>query len=201
MLPALAQDRPVFHSEADFQFALAWKVQHSGPQLRIRLEARPRPGLHLDLLVADPADGSTLAVELKYLTDRWESDVHGESFRLLRQAAQDIRAYDCVKDIERVESLVAERRATAGLVLVLTNDPSYWRAPGHGRATNADAFRLHEGGLLTGSRAWGPSTGAGTSTGRSEAVNLTGTFALRWQDYSLLEGSRGRFRYLAIPVE
>lgn len=150
--------------------------------------------------MADPLDGSALAVELKYLTDSWEGQVGGESFRLLRQAAQDIRAYDSVKDIERVERLVAEGYATAGLVLVLANDPSYWRSPDHGRPTNADAFRLHGGRLLAGSRVWGPLTGAGTSKGRTEEVNLVGQYTLRWQDYSVLNGSRGRFRFLAVIV-
>ncbi|GAA1436999.1 hypothetical protein GCM10009616_38000 [Microlunatus lacustris] len=170
------------------------------PDLRVRLETRPRQGVHLDLLVADPVDGSASAIELKYLTDRWDGEVSGESFRLLRQAAQDIRAYDAVKDIERVEQVVTSGYATAGLVLVLTNDPSYWRAPDHGRATNADAFRLHENGLLAGSRRWGPLTGSGTSKGRSEAVNLAGEYTLRWQDYSFLNGPRGRFRFLGVAV-
>src|SRR5215212_1028976 len=192
VLSVLARDRPVFHSEADFQLALAWKIQQSRADLRIRLETRPRPGVRLDLVVADPLDGSALAVELKYLTDRWEGEVSGESYRLLRQAAQDIRAYDVVKDIERVELLIASGYATAALVLVLANDPSYWRAPDHGRPTNADAFRLHEGGLLTASRRWGPLTGAGTSKGRTEALNLAGEYTLRWQDYSLLNGPRGQ---------
>lgn len=200
VLPVLAAERPVFHSEADFQHALAWALQRSRPELRVRLETRPRPGIHLDLLVADAAGGSALAVELKYLTNVWDGMVDGESFHLLRQAAQDIRAYDCVKDVGRIEQLVYQGHAAAGLVLVLSNEPSYWRAPSHGRATNAAAFRLHDDLLLTGPRAWGPLTGAGTSKGRTDAVILTGRYHLKWHDYSTVPGQRGRFRYLAITV-
>jgi hypothetical protein len=200
-LPVLARDRPVFHSEADFQQALAWAVHTANPQLRVRLETRPQPRVRLDLLITDPADGHALAVELKYLTDNWEGEALGEQFGLLRQSAQDIRAYDCVKDIARVERLVANRYAQAGLVLVLTNDPAYWRAPDHGLITNADAFRLHDGLTLAGSRAWGPRTGTGTmGNSRAEPIELTGTYALSWQDYSTLPGPRGRFRYLTAVI-
>jgi len=50
-LSALAERRPVFHSERDFQHSLAWQIQLSCPEAQIRLEPRPRRGIHLDLLV------------------------------------------------------------------------------------------------------------------------------------------------------
>lgn len=109
----LAQVRPVFHSEADFQLAFAWHLQHQDPRASVRLETRPRPGLHLDLLL-QTAERRT-AVELKYLTAAWTGEVGGEQFHLLAQGAQDIRAYDCVKDIERVEQFVAGATGVSGL--------------------------------------------------------------------------------------
>lgn len=38
ILAELSGERPVFHSEADFQLALAFKMQLMYPQLAIRLE-------------------------------------------------------------------------------------------------------------------------------------------------------------------
>lgn len=58
-------------------------------------------------------DGGQVALELKHLTAAWSGYVSDEQFNLLAQAAQDIRAYDCIKDIQRVEGLgstVPERR-------------------------------------------------------------------------------------------
>ena len=63
---------------------------------------------------------------------------------MLGQGAQDIRAYDVVKDVQRVERLVDMRPGWSGVVLVLANDPAYWSRAAPGRATNADAFRIHE---------------------------------------------------------
>ncbi len=45
VLSALAVQRPVFHSERDFQHALAWQLQLSHSQAQIRLEPRPRRAL------------------------------------------------------------------------------------------------------------------------------------------------------------
>lgn len=196
---SLARDRPVFHSEADFQFAFAWHLQTQDPRASVRLETRPRRGVHLDLLLTT-AERAT-AVELKYLTAAWTGEVGGEQFHLLAQGAQDIRAYDCVKDIERVEQFVAGANGACGLVLVLANDPAYWRPVTHERITNADAFRLREGSTIKGHRAWGPNTGPGTMRGRERQLELTGEYTCRWNDYSTVGGRNGTFRYLAFTVD
>ena len=39
-MDSLAAKRPIFHSEADFQHALAWEVQLAHPNAGIRLEKR-----------------------------------------------------------------------------------------------------------------------------------------------------------------
>lgn len=196
MLRSLARLRPVFHSEADFQFAFAWHLREQHPNWDVRLETRPKPGVHLDLLISDPASGHGLAVELKYLTAVWEGTVEGEAFALLNQGAQDIRCYDCVKDVGRLEGIVGLIPNMNGLAVVLANEPSYWNSPSHGRPTNASQFRLHEGTEFTGRRTWGPNTGAGTMRNREDPIDLRGRYTCRWKDYSELPGRRGRFRVL-----
>lgn len=140
------------------------------------------------------------AVELKYLTRLWTGEFGGEPYQLKDQGAQDIRGYDVVKDVVRVERFVAAMPGSNGAVVCIGNDPSYWTAPTHGRETNAHAFRIHEGTILQGSRAWGPLTGAGSSKGRQERLVLYGTYRMAWSDYSSLPGPRGTFRRLVIPV-
>ncbi len=200
VMARLAAARPMFHSEADFQHAFAWQLRELAPDMRVRLETRPAPGVRLDLLVTS-ADGlAQTAVELKYLTRLWHGEVAGERFELKDQGAQDMRAYDVVKDIARVERFVAARSGGNGVVICLSNDPSHWNAPSHGRATNADQFRVHEGTRLEGARAWGPLTGAGSSKGREEPLGLVGSYDMRWQDYSALPGPRGTFRQLVVQT-
>ncbi|MFG1998370.1 hypothetical protein ACGFNU_04395 [Spirillospora sp. NPDC048911] len=195
----LRRRRPVFHSEADFQHALAWSAHQSNPFLRVRLETRPSPGMRLDLLLSKPNIDEHLALELKYLTAAWTGVAENERFALLNQAAQDIRAYDVVKDIQRVEQFV-RRPHWSGAVLVLTNDPGYWTRPSHGRTTNAHAFRIYEGQRIHGRRSWGPNTGPGIMKGRQAAIEVHGDYTCSWSDYSSLPGPRGRFRLPSIPV-
>src|SRR6266511_25084 len=92
-LAALARERPLFHSEADFQHALAWYLHTLEPAARVRLEYRPFPdeALYLDLWIATPAQ--ILALELKYFTRRLTVTVAGETYALRGQDAQDQHRY------------------------------------------------------------------------------------------------------------
>lgn len=200
LLRRLATNRRVFHSEADFQFAFAWEAKLQNADLEVRLETHPEPAVRLDLELIS-ADGSRgVAIELKYMTRLWSGTDRGESFALKDHGASDLRGYDVIKDIHRVERFVASRRGWTGLVVVLTNDAGYWRPRTHGRVTNADAFRLGEGTVLEGARAWGPNTG-GTSRGREAALDLRGSYPLTWTEYSSLgSGPAETFRALVIDI-
>lgn len=203
VLAELAGLRPVFHSEADFQLALAWHVQQLDSAMKVRLETRPAQGVRLDLDFARPDLGRATAVELKYLTRAWAGEIGGERYELKNQGAQDIRAYDVIKDIHRVERFVAGRSGSDGAVIVVTNDASYWRPGASEKDTNAAAFRLGEGAILHGTRAWGPRTGTGTRRGREQDLQLYGRYEMRWTDYSALPGRAlgSRFRQLVVPVK
>jgi len=195
---ALAQVRPLFHSEADFQHAFAWQLHGANPSARIRLETRPRPGVRLDVMAL--IDGRRVAVELKYLLRGLTTTVEDELFELPFQSAQDVRRYDFVKDIARLEIMLADGAADDGFAIALTNDPSYWQ--GGNREDVADAaFRLGEGRALAGALAWAEHTGAGTMRGRESPIALTGSYELRWRDFSRVEGGRyGAFRYVVVQV-
>jgi len=200
VLSSLAKRRAVFHSEADFQFAFAWEAKSLSPGLEVRLETHPEPTVRLDLELIDPASRRGLAIELKYMTRLWVGVHGGESFALKNHGASDLRAYDVVKDIERVERFVGGRPGWAGVVIAMTNEAAYWRATRHGRTTNADAFRLFEGNVLAGERRWGPNTG-GTSRGREAPLTLRGAYDLRWSDFSHVDSSpAGTFRALVVPI-
>lgn len=196
----LSEHRPVFHSERDFQHALAWQIQLANPQARIRLETRPRRGVHLDLLVT--LEGVRTAVELKYLLAGLRTSVDGELFDLPHQAANDISRHDVVKDITRVEAVVADGYAEVGSVLVLSNDRSYWQPSLRAGSIDA-AFRLHEGRALEGTLAWASRAGTGTTKGRDTPLRLAGRYTCHWRDYSrvsLPEGRTADFRYLLITA-
>lgn len=197
VMAAVAAERPVFHSEADFQHAFAWQLREAHPGVRIRLETRPRPGVRLDVLAF--VGSERVAFELKYLLRNLRTTWLGEVFELPAQSAQDVRRYDFIKDIVRLEQLVPTD-ADVGYAIAVTNDPSYWNPSN--RATLADAaFRLHEGRELTGALAWSATAGAGTMRDRESELRLRGAYPAAWRDFSENIGSGyATFRYLAIEV-
>lgn len=199
-MTALAARRPVFHSEADFQHAFAWQVQLEHPEARIRLETRPRPGVRLDVLAL--VNARRVAFELKYLLRRLTVTVEDELFDLPLQGAQDVRRYDFIKDISRLEQLRADEAADDCFAVCLTNDPLYWAAD-RGRSEVIDAaFRIPEGRTIAGLLAWATHASPGGIGARQKPISLGGSYRLAWRDYSRVEVNRnGEFRYLAVQVK
>ena len=195
----LSSERPLFHSEADFQHALAWRIHKMMPEHEVRLEFKPPlpdVRMYLDLWLRDIA----VAIELKYRTRTLSQTHDGETFALRNQAAQDISRYDFVKDIQRLEQVSTPLNARTGFAILLTNEPLYWTAPSRTDTVDS-AFRLHEGRRITGEMAWSPRASDGTIRSREMPIRLAGAYDLRWRDYSAKEPGRHRaFRYLAVRV-
>ena len=196
----LSESRPIFHSEADFQHALAWAIRETVPDSRVRLEFNPFAQddrrSYLDIWLAD----SRVALELKYKTRALTAEVCGERFNLLNQGAQNHGRYDFLSDVQRLERVAQEVQARAGYAIILTNDSSYWRPPSPSyESTNDAAFRIHEGRVARGELKWIRES-RGTK-GRESPIRLTGDCTMRWRDYSTFAGERdGDFRYLAVAV-
>jgi len=150
LMQSLARNRPLFHSEADFQHAFAWEFHLQLPDALIRME-RPVPStlgvLYVDITAH--VAGQTYAFELKYKTRAAEVEIAGESFALQDHGAQPLGRYDVLKDVTRLESLVEKSANTRGDVIFLTNDSAYWSEPRSTTDTSV-AFSLHNDRLLSG---------------------------------------------------
>jgi len=156
VLTVLAERRPVVHSEADFQHALAWEAHRLDQDLRVRLETHPRAKRS----TRPPTEPARSAEA--YCSRAQVSDCTVDRRRKRRALRTDeprcprIRAYDVVKDVAWVARFTAVQTNCNGVVIALTNDPAYWRPVTHGRDTSASAFRLYEGVELVGQQGIGP---------------------------------------------
>jgi len=202
LLADLANSRPLFHSEADFQHSFAWELHRRFPDASIRLE-KPIPingGVaHLDVLVQ--RHNATIAIELKYKTRKLSVVTPSETYSLRNHSAQDIGRYDFIKDVSRLEDISFAYPEAVGYAVLLTNESGYWRNPS--TATTVDAaFRLHEGRILSGDVAWGSGASAGTMKAREKPIQLRASYALEWRDFSSpATGNGSVFRYLAVPIQ
>jgi len=200
LLAELSLKRPIFHSEADFQHALAWKIHSKHPELSIRLERvfrNDNGNMNIDLFII--GNKYNLAMELKYKTRAISVGKNDEKFILAGQAAQDLGRYDFIKDIQRLEFL-KNQHGVKGTAIFLTNDSAYWK-PAKSLDVGYAEFCINEGIYLKGCLNWGPRAGDGTRKGREKAINLVGSYPLNWRDYSLVNSDRGgQFRYVFIEV-
>ena len=200
VLCSLARQRRLFHSEADFQHALAWEIRQHLPNASVRLEfplSLDNQQIYLDIWVRQ--SNANLLIELKYKTRALDFTVGNEKYALKSQGAQDIGRYDFVKDVHRLEAAVAGLSKSVGYAILLTNDSAYWKRPRSSETVDAD-FRLHDGRTLQGNPAW-QGAGEGTMRGRESAIALKRSYSLKWYDYSTLGvGGYDRFRYLSLTV-
>lgn len=201
-LEALSTRRPLFHSEADFQHALAWMIHQDAPDSLIRLERPYRldeRNVYLDLFIGEPS-GRNLAIELKYKT-REEIVLHeGEEFCLKNQGAQDLARYDFLWDVSRLEKLVDSGEANVGCAIFLTNDPTYWTESKSAETIDAQ-FRLHEGRSLRGKLAWQGEPKPGTIKGREAPIVLRSGYSSVWRNYSKPKPGKSEFRFLVWTVD
>lgn len=201
LMRGLAQERPVFHSEADFQHAFAWLLHTRYPDANVRPEVpvRLKRGvLNLDIVVH--VLNQSYAFELKYKTRGAEFDVRGERFVLMNQAAQPPTRYDVCKDVARLESVATSPLGFRGFAVLLTNDSAYWKEPRSANDTSA-AFSLHDGRTLSGELAWSGTAAPGTIRNREQPITLGGRYTLQWRDYSKIPSPSYRdFRYVLFEI-
>lgn len=209
ILKNLARKRPVFHSEADFQHALAWEIQIAYPDANIRLE-KPfqfdkldKKLSYIDLVIEH--QGVLIGIELKYKTKKSEFDVNNELFSLKNHGDDDIGRYDFIKDISRLEWFVKNHDNAIGYAIFLTNDFSYKKE----KLGTIDAeFSLHELRNLTGIMQWSQKASSGTIKNREKPLHLSFQYQLNWQEYSALSDysindvnfKADKFEFLSLEV-
>jgi len=200
ILKQLAAIRPVFHSEHDFKFAIAWTIQTLFPSARVRLEVNIGEidkKEYIDIGIRN--EDQFWALELKYKTRDMVILSDDETFRLSNHGAQDCGRYDYIKDITRLERFTGKPNTT-GYAVMLTNDDSYWRATNNSLTVDSD-FRIHEGRTLQGILKWGAGASDGTMKGRTAPLILKNAYPLHWADYSELpENGPNKFRYLLLKI-
>jgi hypothetical protein len=205
IVKSLQANRPIFHSEADFQHALAWEIHLENPLAHVRLEVGHKgcagPTERIDIVVT--SEGTTLAIELKYKKKKFDGVVGGEEFHLTQQSSTDTAQFDYVRDICRLERFVKANPASVGYAMLLTNEDFYWKCPQRPNSNANDAeFRIYEGCILKGVVGWKEKAAAGTKGKHASPLILTGSHSMQWADYSEIEGKGARvLRYVLVEIK
>ena len=98
---------PLFHSEDDFKFQLAWLIKELYPVTIVNLERKLRLDFsdRTDLVVS--CSNSLIPIELKYKNIKLDAVINKERYILKYQGARDYARYDFLRDIWRIETLIS----------------------------------------------------------------------------------------------
>jgi len=202
-LEKLLEEKRIFGSEADFQFAFAWKIKELFPKVEIRLEFIPwtyDSSMHIDIVVFDQE--KMIPIELKYKTKYTDMMVNGERIKLKGHSAQDCGRYDFLKDIQRMESIKASSYLVEeAYAIIMTNDSGYWRKSVRSDTDdppNDEEFRIHEGCVISGERHWKEKASVGTTKDRQKPILLKNLYQISWNDYQSVENCL--FKYVLLKI-
>src|SRR5258706_9627956 len=189
---SMAKVRPIFTSEKDFQFALAWRLKEEGCDLRLEYD----PGClkrnaAVDIWVIEP---ETIAIELKHSTVAFN---HNGIF--LRSHPGDVARYGTVCDVRRLETITAALPANRGLSVLMTNNWTLW-TKNNAKKRNCDQFAIHNGAVLSGSMKWLEKASPNTFKAYPVPVALQHRYECTWFDYVNLKKPNGLFRCLITEI-
>ena len=199
----LRKRRSIFHSEADFQHALAWQIHTDFSDCEIRLEYKPISRVNMFVDIWAWIEDIQIAIEVKYPAAKHiikRQDLF-ETFHLDKGGPLDTARYGFLKDIQRLEKF-SGRKDTLCFAVLLTNQRRLWEVPQRGwKQENDYQFRIHQKQWVNGHKTWAPKTSQKTKQSHPP-LDIKGRYVMEWQNYSSFRNvtRNSQFRYLAVPV-
>lgn len=180
-----SEARNLFHSEADFQFRLAWEIKELyRDRVDVILEypvETLRGRVYIDIMVI--LDGHKyIPIELKYKTISANFIIGNNSLRLLNQGAQDLGKFDYLNDIERIESYKKKYPMTEGYAVLLTNDLLYTKKTR--RNTKNKDFSIGNKEVKNNVLTWREDSSVFINKHRKASINLSGRYTMKWLTYN-----------------
>jgi len=202
ILKELSKERPIFHSEGDFQFSLSYKIKEHYPVLNIRNEFPIKisnKSRKVDIAIFDNSKNAIL-IELKYKPTEifYQNDI--EKYQLKKLKKIEYGYYGFIKDIYRLETFSnneefkKEYDLIESYAVILTNDERFWKLS-KTKAKYKD-FLFYEGKELSGVFNY-------TKKGKEDSFRLSKPYTCFWQNYSPINNlsKNCNFRYLLIRVQ
>ena len=214
LMKKLSKKRPIFDSEDDFKFSLAWLIKEKyRDNVEIRLEKKmnnnkdassskvgdkKNKNQRIDIFIIVKNDKEKIGIELKYFTAKieWQDNRNDETFILASQYANDIKCYDAWKDAERLENFIDKGFINKGFLIWLTNVNSLTKdcidiENENKNAAYYDEFRICNKRIINGPKKmdWKKTKktpSKGTIKGREKPITIKGNYKVYWKEYSIL---------------
>ncbi|MBR6162445.1 hypothetical protein IKQ26_00945 [bacterium] len=204
VLTELSKTNPLFCSELEFQFYLAWKIKEiyrNEFEIKIEYPAVQYDGhnRNIDLLLVDK-NKNFIPIELKYKTSKFEQTINGFNYKLKDQSANDLSKYGHLKDISRIEYFKeTEHNFLVGYVITITNQCRTWQKITNPNQTDYE-FSLENGITVSkGLKQWSENT-AEYNKRNHQSINLKNNYKINWQEYCNFNKPNGKFMFLVSEV-
>lgn len=155
ILQDFASQWKLFSNERQFQLELAWALKEKGYTVFLEVLEDSEEKNYIDLIIK-VTDTEYIAIELKYTTKqkRMNYNVNGRIVPMYAQGAGDVRRFDYLKDVQRIEKLLQKEDAlgltkakiVSGYAIIMTND-SYSKKVGED--TGYREVTLYEGRVFS----------------------------------------------------
>jgi len=141
LMKKLSKKRPLFDSEDDFKFSLAWLIKEKyKKKVEIRLEKKMNNNknasrreecnknnenqrIDIFIIVKNENNTQKIGIELKYFTAdlEWHDDKNDEDIILKKQSAYNHKCYDAWYDVQRLEDFIKCGNINKVFAIWLTN--------------------------------------------------------------------------------
>lgn len=154
IIKSFAEQGKLFSNERQFQLEIAWALKEKGYEVYLEVLEDKEEKAYIDLVVRE-ADNEYIAIELKYTIrdngiKRMDYHIKDRCVTVYAQGAGDIRRYDYLIDIQRIEKLMGKTKVfglegavvTRGYAIIMTND-NY--SGTDGKNTSYEEVALYQG--------------------------------------------------------
>ena len=200
----LRKKYPVFVSEKHLQVAFSIEVEKykykSYPEYSFDnelLKKNSQNKKYIDLVIGKGK--KKFAFEFKYPVCGFEGDINGMHIKLRHQSAWPGRRYDCLKDIERLETLKEKGKINSGYFILITNYKGFWESGKTGNNIKDKAFRF-EKGIKKGTKRWSNDTG-GMKKGREKNITIKNNYKVEFETFSNNDKGSGNIEFKVLVLK
>lgn len=205
VLEELSKTNPLFNSELEFQFYLAWKIKELYKDiyticLEYPLKNYQWKNRNIDLVLVCN-NGGLIPIELKYKTSKFEYFCNNINYKLKDQNANDLSKYGHLKDVSRIEYFKeTEKNFLVGYVITITNQAKTWQKILSPKQTDFE-FSLENGSTACkGVKCWHISK-SNHNKNKYLPITLKNDYLINWHVFKIFDKPNGVFKVLVTEVK
>lgn len=205
VIEELSKTNPLFNSELEFQFYLAWKIKELYKDiyticLEYPLKNYQEKNRNIDLVLVCN-NGGLIPIELKYKTSKFEYFFNNINYKLKDQSANDLSKYGHLKDVSRIEYFKeTEKNFLVGYAITITNQAKTWQKILSPKQTDFEFSLENCSTVCKGVKCWHICK-SDHNKNNYLPITLKNDYFINWHDFKIFDKPNGVFKVLVTEVK